>query len=71
MIAISLTDLTLYPWGWVTLLAPLFMYWILVHVTGIPPLEAQMLRSRGERYRVYQSRTSPFFPLPPHNGAAT
>jgi steroid 5-alpha reductase family enzyme len=62
MIAIS-TD---YLWGWATLLAPVFMYWILVHVTGIPPLEAQMLRSRGERYRDYQSRTSMFFPLPPH-----
>jgi steroid 5-alpha reductase family enzyme len=46
--------------------APFFMYWILVHVTGIPPLEAQMLRSRGDRYRDYQSRTSAFFPLPPH-----
>jgi steroid 5-alpha reductase family enzyme len=55
----------LYPWGLATLLAPAFMYWILVHVTGIPPLEAQMLRSRGERYREYQSRTSAFFPLPP------
>ncbi len=54
-----------YPWGWATLLAPAFMYWILVHVTGIPPLEAQMLRSRGARYRDYQSRTSMFFPLPP------
>jgi steroid 5-alpha reductase family enzyme len=62
VIAISLS----YPWGWATLLAPAFMYWILVHVTGIPPLEAQMLRSRGERYRAYQSRTSVFFPLPPH-----
>ena len=56
-----------YPWGWATLLAPVFMYWILVHVTGIPPLEAQMLRSRGERYRDYQSRTSQFFPLPPQD----
>jgi steroid 5-alpha reductase family enzyme len=54
-----------YPWGFATLLAPLFMYWILVYVTGIPPLEAQMLRSRGDRYRDYQSRTSAFFPLPP------
>ncbi|MBS0531112.1 MAG: DUF1295 domain-containing protein, partial [Proteobacteria bacterium] len=34
-----------YAWGWATLLAPIFMYWILVHVTGIPPLEQQMLRS--------------------------
>jgi steroid 5-alpha reductase family enzyme len=62
VMALSIT----YEWGWATLLAPLFMYWILVHVTGIPPLEAQMLRSRGEPYRDYQSRTSQFFPLPPH-----
>jgi len=54
-----------YSWGLATLLAPLFMYWILVYVTGVPPLEEQMLRSRGERYRDYQSRTSKFFPLPP------
>jgi steroid 5-alpha reductase family enzyme len=54
-----------YPWGLATLPAPVFMYWILVHVTGIPPLEQQMLRSRGERYRDYQARTSRFFPLPP------
>ena len=54
-----------YPWGLATLLAPAFMYWILVFVTGVPPLEEQMLRSRGERYRAYQSRTSKFFPLPP------
>ena len=54
-----------YPWGLASLLAPVFMYWILVHVTGIPPLEEQMLRSRGERYRDYQLRTSRFFPLPP------
>ena len=47
-----------YPWGWASLLAPIFMYWILVHVTGIPPLEEQMLRSRGERYRDYQAHTS-------------
>ena len=56
-----------YAWGWASLLAPVFMYWILVHVTGIPPLEAQMLRSRGERYRAYQARTSMFFPLPPRH----
>jgi steroid 5-alpha reductase family enzyme len=30
-----------------------------------------MLRSRGERYRDYQSRTSIFFPLPPRGGVAT
>jgi steroid 5-alpha reductase family enzyme len=55
-----------YPWGLASLLAPVFMYWILVYVTGIPPLEEQMLRSRGDRYRAYQARTSKFFPMPPH-----
>ena len=65
VIALSIDHPLSYPWGWATLLAPVFMYWILVHVTGIPPLETQMLRSRGDRYRHYQSRTSAFFPLPP------
>ncbi|GLH81697.1 membrane protein [Bradyrhizobium sp. SSBR45G] len=52
------------PWGLASLLAPALMYWFLVHVTGIPPLEQQMLQSRGARYRDYQARTSKFFPLP-------
>ena len=65
VIAISLDDPLRDPWSFATLLAPLLMYWILVHVTGIPPLEQQMLRSRGERYRAYQLRTSAFFPRPP------
>ena len=71
VIALSIDDPLSYPWGWATLLAPVFMYWILVHVTGIPPLEEQMLRSRGERYRDYQLRTSMFFPLPPQKGVVT
>jgi len=54
-----------YAWGWIALLGPLSMYVLLVHVSGIPPLEAHMLRSRGDAYRAYQSRTSAFFPLPP------
>jgi steroid 5-alpha reductase family enzyme len=65
VIAISIEYPLRYPWGWASLLAPVMMYWFLAHVTGVPPLEAQMLRSRGERYRAYQSRTSRFFPWPP------
>lgn len=65
VIGISYGDPQSYPWGFAALLAPIFMYWILVHVTGIPPLEAQMLRSRGDRYRDYQSRTNRFFPWLP------
>ena len=41
------------------------MYWLLVYVSGIPPLEAHMVARRGEAYRRYQARTSAFFPLPP------
>jgi steroid 5-alpha reductase family enzyme len=33
-------------------------------VSGIPPLEEHMLRSRGEAFRAYQRRTNAFFPGP-------
>jgi steroid 5-alpha reductase family enzyme len=51
--------------GWLGLAAPVCMYWVLVHASGIPPLETHMLRSRGEKYREYQQRTPAFFPAPP------
>lgn len=47
------------------LLAPVAIYWLLVHVSGIPPLEKHMLESRGEAFRAYQRRVSAFFPRPP------
>jgi len=52
------------PYAWLSLAAPACMYWVLVHVSGIPPLEDHMLRSRGEAFRAYQKRTRAFFPLP-------
>ena len=52
------------PWGWLSLLAPLAMWYFLCFVTGIPPAEAQALASRGDAYREYQKRTSPFVPWP-------
>ncbi|RYD87761.1 MAG: DUF1295 domain-containing protein, partial [Sphingomonadales bacterium] len=51
--------------GWLALIGPLLMYWLLVHVSGIPPLEAHMLKSRGDAFTAYIARTSAFFPLPP------
>jgi steroid 5-alpha reductase family enzyme len=54
-----------YPMGWLALAGPACMYWLLAHVSGIPPLEQHMLRSRGNAYRDYQDRTSAFFPAPP------
>lgn len=50
------------PWGWLSLLTPAAMYYFLNYVTGIPPAEEQAIQSRGEEYREYQQRTSPFFP---------
>lgn len=51
-------------WTWTSLFAPLLMYWLLVHVSGIPPLEEHMLRSRGEKFRALQRRVNAFFPGP-------
>jgi steroid 5-alpha reductase family enzyme len=51
-----------YGLGWLAVSGPLFMYWLLVHVSGVPPLEAHMLRSRGGAYRLYQARVNAFFP---------
>ncbi len=51
--------------GWLALAAPAFMYWLLAHVSGVPPLEAHMLRSRGQAYADYQARVSRFWPRPP------
>lgn len=53
-----------YPWGWAALAGPVFMYWLLVHASGIPPLEAHMLRSRGQAFRNYQRRVNAFWPGP-------
>ena len=56
---------TVTPWSLAALGAPVLMYLLLVHVSGLPPLEAHMLKTRGDRFRAYQARTSAFFPAPP------
>lgn len=50
------------PWAWAGLASPLLMLFFLTRVTGIPPAEARSLATRGEAYRDYQRRTSPFIP---------
>jgi steroid 5-alpha reductase family enzyme len=50
------------PFGWITIVCPFIMLWILTKVTGIPITEAQALRSRGDDYREYQRTTSAFVP---------
>src|ERR1700761_3137295 len=53
------------PWSWLSLIAPAIMFAILRFGTGVPPLEAAMVQSKGDAYRRYQSRVSPFLPRPP------
>jgi steroid 5-alpha reductase family enzyme len=48
-----------------TLVAPAVMYGLLRYVSGVPPLEEAMLKSRGDKFRDYQRRVSVFFPRPP------
>jgi steroid 5-alpha reductase family enzyme len=53
------------PYGFLALTAPALMLYFLLRVTGIPPTEAQALRTKGAAYRRYQQTTSAFFPWYP------
>jgi steroid 5-alpha reductase family enzyme len=53
-----------WPQGWASLIAPVVMYLILTRLTGVPPLEKAMLKSKGEAYVDYQNRVGAFFPRP-------
>ena len=50
------------PHGWVTVVCPLLMLYILLKVTGIPLTEKHSLENRGDAYREYQRTTSRFIP---------
>jgi steroid 5-alpha reductase family enzyme len=52
------------PWGWLGIISPACILYLLLRVTGIPMTEEQSIRSRGDAYRRYQERTSAFVPLP-------
>lgn len=55
-------DLAGYPQGLLALAAPALMYHLLVHVSGLPPLEAHMERSRPVEFAAYKARVPAFFP---------
>lgn len=60
--------------GLAAVMAPALMYYLLVHVSGLPPLEAHMERSRGAAFAEYKKRTPAFFPRlawPSGNGRAS
>lgn len=50
------------PYGWISIVCPLTIFYLIWKVTGIPMTEEQSLRSRGEAYREYQRTTSVFIP---------
>ena len=50
------------PWGWIAIVGPASILYLLLRVTGIPMTEEQSLRSRGDAYRRYQKTTSAFIP---------
>ncbi len=50
------------PWGWISILSPAIMIYLLLKVSGVPLAEAQSLKSRGEAYRQYQRTTSMLIP---------
>jgi steroid 5-alpha reductase family enzyme len=58
------------PYGWIGLVAPALMLYLILFVTGIRPAEESSLRSRGDEYHLYQRRTSAFVPWFPRSDPA-
>lgn len=50
------------PYGFLGIISPLIILYLLLKVTGIPATEEQSLRSKGEAYKAYQRSTSAFIP---------
>lgn len=48
--------------GTLAIMAPLLMYYLLVHVSGLPLLEAHMERTRPTAFAQYKKETPIFFP---------
>jgi steroid 5-alpha reductase family enzyme len=53
------------PHGWIAMAMPVLMLHFLINVTGLKATEEQALRTKGDRYRRYQARTSGFIPWIP------
>jgi steroid 5-alpha reductase family enzyme len=47
---------------WISAAAAITMLILMTKITGIPFVEDQSIRSRGDAYIQYQKRTSPFIP---------
>lgn len=49
--------------GWIGLLGPATLGFLIIFVSGIPPIERR--RADNPAYQAYKKRTSPLIPLPP------
>ncbi len=50
------------PYGYLAIISPAIILYLLLKVTGIPATEEQAVRSKGELYKKYQASTSVFVP---------
>lgn len=50
------------PWGFVAIIGPAIILYLLLNVTGVPNNEEQNLRSKPIAYKKYQETTSAFWP---------
>jgi len=53
--------------GWLAILSPMIILFLLLKVSGIPVAEAEALRTKGDAYRHYQETTSSFIPWFPRD----
>ena len=50
------------PYGYIAVISPAIILFLLLKVTGIPTTEQQSLKTKGDAYREYQKTTSKFLP---------
>ena len=55
------------PFFLLSFISPVLIYYLVNHVTGVPPTEARMLENRGSVFVDYTRRVSRFWLLPPKN----
>ena len=53
------------PYGWITVVSPVLITFLLVRVSGIPLLERRY--AGNAEFQAYARRTSAFIPRPPKN----
>jgi steroid 5-alpha reductase family enzyme len=50
------------PYGYLAIISPAIILYLLLKITGIPMTEEQSIRSKGDAFREYQKRVSVFVP---------